>query len=595
MDIIRYFGFFFRLTKGKIIYFFAWVLVSAFFQMMAAWSFLPVLELGRVDSNSNFITRNVYKFLTYMNITETAEIMAVLLTFACVSFFISSAALIKTTVYVAKLQSQILVDIQAKAADDLFMTNYSYFLKQNMGFLNNIIIQQIGQVAQSFKFYGTIFTSLVFAGLYVAIPFMMQPLLACIMIVMGLPFLMLLYYINKKTKKLSSDSVTQYSRLTGLLIQSLNNFKYLKSTFTYPLVIGKIEKVSMKLAQIMNRLAFWGALSSFGITPFAISLISILIYFQVTVMKTPPIEAVTVLALLYAASQKIITVPTAYQKFLGSFGAISNYQLFIREVFQNKEYVKADGAKEPEFAGSLSLKNVSFMYESSRENVLKNIDIEIKPNSSVAFVGGSGSGKSTLINMISGILVPTEGYVELSGTKYSDLNLFSLRSKIGYVTQEPVIFSDTVRSNITLWSPEGKEKEMIEAARKAHIEGFIGEMPEKYETLLGDSGINISGGQRQRVSIARELFRNTKFLVLDEATSALDTETEQFIQKSIEEFSGKKTIVIVAHRLSTIKNCDKIFVLDEGRIAEQGSYEELYRAGGKFTEMVDRQSLALQK
>jgi subfamily B ATP-binding cassette protein MsbA len=562
--------------------------------MLAAWSFLPVLELGRVDQNSNFITRHVYKFLTYIDITETGETMAVLLTFACVSFFISSAALIMTTVYATKLQARILVDIQAKAADDLFKSDYRYFIKQNMGFLNNVIIQQIGQVAQSFKFYGTIFTSLVFAGLYVAIPFMMQPLLACIMIVMGIPFVVMIYYVNKKTKKLSVDSVDQYTKLTSLLIQSLNNFKYLKSTFTYPMVIGKIEKVSRKLAKIMNVLAFWGALSSFGITPFAISLISILIYFQVTMMGTPPIEAVTVLALLYAASQKIITVPTAYQKFLGSFGAISNYQQFINEMMKNREKIKGYGAREPEFTGSLSLKNVSFMYESSKENVLKNINIDIKTHSSVAFVGGSGSGKSTLINMISGILVPTEGHIELSGTKYSELNLFSLRSKIGYVTQEPVIFSDTVKSNITLWRAENKEKEMLDAGRKAHIDGFIEEMPRKYDTLLGDSGINISGGQRQRISIARELFRDTEFLVLDEATSALDTETEQFIQKSIDEFSGKKTIVIVAHRLSTIKNCDRIFVLDEGKIIEQGSYEELYRAGGKFTEMVDRQSLALQ-
>lgn len=591
MDFIRYFGFFFKLTKGRIILFFISVLASAFFQMLAAAFFLPVFELGKTEKTDTFLTKYIYIFLDYMNLQDTNNILAFLLTTAAVSLFASSIMLVITTVYSTKIQAQILVDIQAKALEDLFKADYSYFLSQNVGFLNNIIIQQIHQVAQSFKFYGTIFVSVIFAGLYGAIPFLMKPKLSAIMIVMGLPFMILLYYINKKTKKFSMDSVEQYSFLNGLIIQSINNFKYLKSTCTYSAVIKKIEKISRKLGSIMKWTAFWGSISTYGITPFAVSLIFILVYWEVTVVKTPVIDAMAILAFLYGASQKILTVPSAYQKFIGSFGAIANYKLFLDEVLAHDEKVSGKDTLNPDFSGKLVFHEVSFKYPSGKDDVLKDINLEIQPNTSIAFVGGSGSGKSTIINMISGILKPVKGHISLSDTEYRKLNLFSLRSRIGYVTQEPVVFNDTVKNNLTLWEKNADYDNMLEAGKRARLDAFVDQMPQKYDSVLGDSGINISGGQRQRISIARELYRDTKFIILDEATSSLDSETEQLIQQSIDEFSGKKTIIIVAHRLSTIKNCNRIYVLDSGKIIEQGSYEELYKMRGKFTEMVDRQSL----
>ena len=165
-----------------------------------------------------------------------------------------------------------------------------------------------------------------------------------------------------------------------------------------------------------------------------------------------------------------------------------------------------------------------------------------------------------------------------------------MREGIGYVTQESVIFNDTVHNNISLWSHDAESRERVKAT--AGASDFIEALPEGYDSLLGDNGINISGGQRQRISIARELYKDARLLIFDEATSALDTESEIEVQNSIDNLRGDKTIILIAHRLSTVRKCDMIFVLKEGRVTEQGSYETLYNLNGEFTHMVNRQTLA---
>jgi len=165
----------------------------------------------------------------------------------------------------------------------------------------------------------------------------------------------------------------------------------------------------------------------------------------------------------------------------------------------------------------------------------------------------------------------------------------ALRREIGYITQENVIFNDTIRNNITLWDEQVSNDAVCEATEKAHIRDFIENLPQGFDTLLGDGGINISGGQRQRIMIARELCKQSSLLIFDEATSALDTDSEIEIQKDIDEFRGEKTIVLIAHRLSTIKNSDLIFLLKDGGIIEQGTYDQLYELNGEFRRMADQQ------
>jgi subfamily B ATP-binding cassette protein MsbA len=208
-------------------------------------------------------------------------------------------------------------------------------------------------------------------------------------------------------------------------------------------------------------------------------------------------------------------------------------------------------------------------------------------------VGESGSGKTTLVNLIAGLLQPTEGVIQIDKINYNKLVIKSLQNKLGYITQDPVIFNDSIYNNITFWSPktEANLKRYQEALKKANLVDFVQTLPDKSETELGNSGVNISGGQKQRISVARELFKDIDILIMDEATSALDSKTEKNIQKSIDALKGEYTIIIIAHRLSTIRNCDNIVLLDKGKIKAQGNYKTLINKSTEFAEMINSQQL----
>jgi len=226
-----------------------------------------------------------------------------------------------------------------------------------------------------------------------------------------------------------------------------------------------------------------------------------------------------------------------------------------------------------------------------KKQILNKIDIKIESKSIVAIVGKSGSGKSTLASLMTGVLKPTQGQINLGDDNYIDIDQEKLRTQIGYVTQENVIFTDSIRNNITLWEPSASANDykLNQVLASASLTDFIEELEEGLDTQLGDNGLTVSGGQRQRICIARELYRDIKMLILDEATSSLDSATESKIQSSIESLRGELTLVIVAHRLSTIRKADLILVIDKGSIIESGNYEDLKSLNGTFNQMIKSQ------
>jgi ABC-type multidrug transport system fused ATPase/permease subunit len=244
-------------------------------------------------------------------------------------------------------------------------------------------------------------------------------------------------------------------------------------------------------------------------------------------------------------------------------------------------------------AQSIEFQDVHFAYNLEDGDVLHGIDVRIPAKSTIALVGESGAGKSTLVDMLTLMLPPDNGLLRIDGVPYTDIDLNAWRSQIGYVSQETVVFDDTVANNIALWQADGAETraQIEDAARRAYAHHFIKDLPDGYDTVVGDRGVRLSGGQRQRLFIARELYKNPNLLILDEATSALDTESERYIQDSIDALKGEMTVVIIAHRLSTIKNVDYVYVLDEGSVVEEGPYEDLRRYNGRFQQMVEMQSL----
>ena len=269
---------------------------------------------------------------------------------------------------------------------------------------------------------------------------------------------------------------------------------------------------------------------------------------------------------------------------------LSGFRRFLSVVETEPDIKDSPGAKVLENVnGDVSFENVSFHYSDDDALVLSNLSFKIPAGRSIALVGPSGSGKTTICSLLPRFYDVTDGRITIDGHDVRGLTLKSLRSQIGIVQQDVYLFCGTIRENISYGKPDATADEIIEAAEKANIHDFIEELPDGYDTFIGERGTRLSGGQKQRISIARVFLKNPPILILDEATSALDNESERYIQESLEELAKDRTTITIAHRLSTIRNADEIYVIAENRIAERGTFKELMDQNGIYAHYYEMQ------
>jgi ATP-binding cassette subfamily B protein len=289
----------------------------------------------------------------------------------------------------------------------------------------------------------------------------------------------------------------------------------------------------------------------------------------------------------------LVSLYVPINRILQTYGLVQEAKAGLKRVFEILEVerdlkdgprVFGDGCAK----GQISLQRVSFEYTHDR-SVLKEIDLQIQPGESVAIVGASGAGKSTLVSLVPRFYDPQRGRVLLDGVDVREFQLHSLRSQIAMVLQPPLIFPLSVRENIAYGRPDASMDDIISAARLAHIDDFIVDLPQRYETVIGEQGATLSEGQKQRLTLARAILRNAPILILDEPTSSVDTETESLIMSSLETLMAGRTTLIIAHRISTVRRVDRILVLENGEIVEQGSFTELIRHRGRFASLYQKQ------
>lgn len=480
--------------------------------------------------------------------------------------------------YAAYLKGQLLRELKVRLYDAYLQMRLQHYISRDTGHFLNVINAQIAGFVKTFdgmiKLGKELIMVLVYFGVALAVAWRFGVMAIILGVLLFVAFSRLTIYV----RALSRRNAAEAGALAKLLIQSLQSFKYLVATAQVRNLRKETRASIKRLSGHQIRMGIAKAFTASVREPLAVIAILVLVMVQILWLNQPLAPILVSILLFYRGLTGVLSLQTHWQTALSSMGSVE----MVRDEFATQaEQREADGSEEiGSLTRAIELRDVHFAYGELQRDVLAGISLVIPARTSVALVGESGSGKSTLVDILTLMLKPRRGQVLIDGVPGETIRLSTWRKQIGFVSQETVVFDDSVANNICMWQGDIQKDRLLfervrEAARQAHVAHVIESLPDGYSTLVGDRGVRLSGGQRQRLFLARELFKRPNLLILDEATSALDSESEHAIQQSIDALKGKMTIVMIAHRLATIRNVDKVYVIDKGRVVEEGSYESL--------------------
>ena len=346
-----------------------------------------------------------------------------------------------------------------------------------------------------------------------------------------------------------------------------------------------------RVSEIFRKFFILGGLTRYAPEPLVVFVMAAVIIIYTRGFDHSITEILFLMFLFYQSAKNILKVQSSLRQFIEATGSLRLYDKLRNDL--DIHAVEDDSRKNtPNLDAPIKLSNVTVTYPNASAAALNQIDLEIPSRSTVALVGASGSGKTTIANIVCGLVIPSSGEISIDGVPYNSISTQTLQQSIGYVTQESAVFNGSLLENVTLWHPEPDIERVTDILSQLDLTNIGGNSEETtfINNIIGGDGAQLSGGERQRLSIARELYLNPKLMILDEATSALDSELELKIDDLLESQRGSKTFLIIAHRLSTVRNADLIYVLDEGQVIESGGFEELVQAKGEFAQMVRIQS-----
>ena len=590
-SLLKYFSYF-KNIAGRHMY--GYILVNLLVGLLDGLGlamFIPLLGIASgINANTGDENSDVINFI--VNLFDSVGINLNLvnaLLFMVVVFSIKGVFYYLRNVYFIKIRVKSVSLLRLNLIKSLNELSYSGFTKLEAGRIQNTMVGELGKVIGALMSFFVYLQHIIMLATYIFLAFIANWQFAILVAIGGSLSNLFYKYINNYTKEKATLLSSKGNSFNAILIQILHNFKYLKATNHYQLFSKKLvnniheqEKINLGV----------GKISSIGESlrePFTIVIITGVIIVQTSYLGESFSSILLSLLLFYRALGHLVSMQNSWNTFLANSSGIDSFETLLSDFKHYKEPLHYQ--EKIEHIDDISIKNISLSFRGKK--AIDNISFSIKKNSSVAFVGESGAGKTTLANIISGLQIPDDGEIIIEGKSLYKTNLNFFRNHLGYITQEAVIFNDSIFNNVTFWQEKSEENEekFRKTIEKVSLSEFLNELPEKENTQLGNNGILISGGQKQRISIARELYKDVELLILDEATSALDTETERHIKNNIDLLQGQTTLIIIAHRLSTIKNVDIIYLLDKGKIIASGDFDSLIKSSEKFRKMVELQEL----
>jgi len=580
---LRYFRLFQSQTGNRIFPLIVLTVLTSYAEGIGIALFFPLLTVGQGGQDA--LTSFLNNALRFLHISPTP---LGVLPYIVLAFVLKGALQFCTIAYQFYLHSRVTRGLRRRIIAGFCAIDYQAVIGANTGHHSNLLVNAVDRFGDAFVSFVRTIPPMVNVAVFFGIVLLFDWRLTLVFGVLGFCSLAFVRIAGRLLAQYSKVGVKEHAALASLLIQMIQAFKYLRTRAGFTMIQRKIDSSADRLAHAQYRTAIANALTQSIGQPLAVIIVAAVVFYLIGVRGEQIGSLIILLAYFFRMISDLWQIQVNWQAFFSNIGSVNLIQADLAYLDQNTEH--GGTTAYPGFKHRLSLRDLSFSYVENKP-VLNNINLEIERNSMVAFVGESGSGKSTLIDLITGTLKPDAGVVAVDGLSLTEIDLETMRHRIGFVPQDGALFDDTVANNITLWA-SGSESEIREAARQAQSLEFIESMPEKFATQIGDRGAKLSGGQRQRIAIARELFRRPEILILDEATSSLDSESERAIQRSIDSLKGRITILIIAHRLSTIRDCDCIYVLEGGRIVESGAFDELYsNAGSRFRRMCELQNM----
>lgn len=528
--------------------------------------------------------------LTHGNSIQVALLFVVAMVIT--TFFFKNLFNYLASHHIMHLKNGVLRDLRKSMYNKIIELPISYYSEKRKG---DIMARMLGDVNEVQNSFFSILELVVKEPLTILFALVTMFIISTKLTLFVLIFMPISgWIISKLAKNLRAQSL-EAQKESGFLIsivdETLGGLKVIKSYNAEPNFKSRFYDSVTRLLNLTNSIGSRNNLATplsefLGVTTIAI----LLFYGGTLVLLDKTLEGSAFIVYLSLAFN-ILTPAKAISK--ASY-AVKNGLAAAERVFdvlevENEITSKENAIQKHSFESDITITNINFKYED--ENVLKDFSLQVKKGQTVALVGQSGSGKSTIANLLTRFYDVHEGTITIDGINIKDLQLESLRGLMGLVTQDSILFNDTIKTNISLGKPDATDEEIIEALKIANAFEFVKDLPKGIHTNIGDSGNKLSGGQKQRLSIARAVLKNPPIMILDEATSALDTESEKFVQVALENMMQNRTSIVIAHRLSTIQKADVIVVMKKGKIVEQGNHEELIVLQGVYNKLVSLQSL----